>query len=480
MTASPNAPRLPPEKRAKLAAFFASLPGQSAARVFAALEHDRARGGAGLPHDALLEELRGEILAKGAKFPPRAKSAARLFFDPFEDLFVLRHGAEKRRGRIARDTLAKVWDLLCHDPACAEGQNAIAAVDRAIAQSGAVSETLIAALHGAAALGFSKLVGHADREPGFRQYLADRLGGPAALYDFGEIHLLLGVVGPLKALQKLFPKPAAGFTEETLYELRRLYAETRSLSADAAPYLLLALLGRMEAPWRALRAYYHLARARDEGLGAAAKEAMVVVDTLFEDLAALGRGIELEAGAEFEGEAAMVSLRHFSEFAEGLAQEARRAGDVDAVKRVDEARDDAAESLARFGERAQAALRRATPVRHAGGSSRLMALRPDIARPPSAPVLAAAAAAARFLAGGDELARRLARPAALDGVTAEAAMELRRYAGDLVVEIRAAEGEERIAARRLLDDILDLAGPLAPQNEIALLREKAHVAAISA
>jgi hypothetical protein len=473
-------PHLSETKRAKLSAFFGSLPGQTAARVFAALEHDRARGGKGLPHDDLIEELRVELLVKGAAFPPRAKSSRRLFFEPFEDLFVLRHGAVKRRGRIARDSLNKIWETLLEDPACAEAQRAVVSVDLAIAQAGKASDAAVAALHEAARLGFSKLVAHADREPGFRAGLAERLGADAALYDFGEVHLLLGVVGKLKELQRLFVKPVAGFTEEELFELRRLYKETRDASPDAAPYLLLALLGRMETPWRALRAYYHLARARDETLGPAERDAAVIVDTLFEDLEAHARGLERETESEFDGEAASISLRHFAEFAEGMAVEARRAGDAETIRRIDESRNLAAESLARFAELSQAAIRRMMPTRHAGGSSRLMALRPDYLRPPAPGAYGAARAAASFLAASGDLALKLGRPTAVEGMFEDAAKETRRYAGDLVSEIRAAEGEERLAARRLMDQVLDLAEAMMPEGDVELMRQKAHAAAVSA
>ena len=58
--------------------------------------------------------------------------------------------------------------------------------------------------------------------------------------------------------------------------------------------------------------------------------------------------------------------------------------------------------------------------------------------------------------------------------------ETRRYAGDLISEIRAAEGEERMAARRLMDQVLDLAETMLPQGDVELLRQKSHAAAVSA
>jgi len=57
---------------------------------------------------------------------------------------------------------------------------------------------------------------------------------------------------------------------------------------------------------------------------------------------------------------------------------------------------------------------------------------------------------------------------------------MQRYARDLVSEIRAAEGEERASARRMMEHALDIARPLLPEDEIALLRERANAAAVTA
>lgn len=201
---------------------------------------------------------------------------------------------------------------------------------------------------------------------------------------------------------------------------------------------------------------------------------------MFEDLEAHARGLDRETETEFDAEAASISLRHFAEFAEGMAVEARRAGDADTIRRIDASRNLAAESLARFAELAQAAVRRATPTRHAGGSSRLMALRPDYMKPPGQGTYFAARAAAFFLSGASDLALKLGRAAAVEGMFDHAAKEVRRYASDLISEIRAAEGEERMAARRLMDQVLDIAEVMIPANDLELLRQKAHAAAVSA
>ncbi|HBS36336.1 MAG TPA: hypothetical protein DEA50_14865, partial [Parvularcula sp.] len=65
------------------------------------------------------------------------------------------------------------------------------------------------------------------------------------------------------------------------------------------------------------------------------------------------------------------------------------------------------------------------------------------------------------------------RADAAAALVADVAAETRRYAGDLVSEIRAGEGADRIAARRRMEQTLALAGPLLPPAELALIRERA-------
>ena len=148
--------------------------------------------------------------------------------------------------------------------------------------------------------------------------------------------------------------------------------------------------------------------------------------------------------------------------------------------RVEAARDIVAGALDRFAEQSLTALRKAMPVRHAGGSSRLMALRPDFQRPLAPRLATAARQAALFLAKSEDAARSLKRPDAGRNVALDAIEEARRYAGDLVLEIRAAEGEDRLAARRLMEHVLDIAGPLLAAEEVGLLRERAQAAAMTA
>lgn len=478
--ADPDRSSLSPRKRARLVEFLSALPASATTRLFGALESDQARGGVGLPHGFLLEILRREIVGRDLQFPTRPNSAERIFFEPFEDFFVAFRAGRKRRARIARSSIAAIWSLLMSDPAAAGAARAASALEAAIRKNAPDSQVFKEALFAAVGEGIERLLAHADADAAFRADLIDRLGGADGFEDFREINLLFAAVPQLRLLQAAFPRPVLPLTEEELFEARRLYAIARNEAPDAAPYLLLALMGRMEAPWKALPLYYHLSQSRDGALGPAHDEAAIMLEALLDDVEGLARLLERDAEVEFEAADANLHLAHFVAFAEGLAGEAARAGDRAVLNRIEAARDVGAGALERFTEQSLAALRRAMPVRHAGGSSRLMALRPDFARPLPPRAANAARQAAAFLAGAAATAEQLRRPEAGAHVFADAIDEARRYAGDLVLEIRAAEGEDRLAARRLMEHTLDIAEPLLPADEIGLLRERAKAAAMTA
>lgn len=485
---SPAPPGIAPARWARLEAFLGAMTPAAAGKLFATLEHARLNGADdGLPTAAMLAALRAQLAAHKAQFPARPLTAQRIFFTPFEDFFVSGRRGRKRRARIARSSLAPLWRLLTEDAACLEARAAAVALDAAIARGAADLSALSDALYATAALGLSRLVAHAEQDAAFRADLGGRLAaggdaqaGAAALLDLAEINLILPAHRHFALARAAFPKPVPALTEENLYEARALYARVNAEANDAAPYLLLSIAARMEAPWRALRLVHHIAGAADETLTHAREDAEILAESLFEDLESHARQLERDADDDLYTEDATASLSHFAEAAGGLIGEASAAGDGVAVNRAEACRDIAAGALMRFCEQAHAAIRKTQPVRHAGGSSRLMGLRPDIDRPLDPGAEARAGAGAKFLAEAGNLAQRLGRADAAAALVADVAAETRRYAGDLVSEIRAGEGADRIAARRRMEQTLALAGPLLPPAELALIRERAAAAAVSA
>lgn len=472
-----------PRKWARLAAFLGELPPAAAARLFAALERAPADG---LPAPAMLASLRTRLVMDGAAFPARPKTAGRLFFTPFEDFFISGRRGRKRRARIDRASLGPIWTVLTADAACAKAAAAARDLDAAIARGEAQTSALEDALYGAAAEGLSILVSHAEDDAAFRADLSARLAGAsdkagaAALHDLAEIALLAPAARLLRDAQDAFPRPVSSLTEEDLFAVRELYKRACAGAPGAAGYLLSLIAARMDAPWRALRLCYFMMRADDDMLPYARADAALAADDLIADLEGLARGLERDADDDADLSEAPARFSHFAEFAGGIVAEAERANDGATANRAQACRDIAADAFARYAETALAALRRNHPVRHAGGSSRLMALRPDISRAVDRAAERAARRGAAFLASVQDLGDKLARPGAAAAIARDAVEETRRYADDLISEIRAAEGEERASARRRMESVLREAGPLLPEDEILLLKERASVAAVSA
>lgn len=325
-----------------------------------------------------------------------------------------------------------------------------------------------------------RVIAHAEANEAYRSDLAARLGGPGGYHDLVELHLMMSGADHLRRMQSAFKKPVSVLTEDDLYRVRSLYAAAYSEAPDAAPYVLLCLAGRMHAPWRALSIFYHLRDASDAEMPQAAADAVAIADVLFEDLESMARSLERDAGAPFDAAEASLKVQHFAEFADGMQEEASRCGDAVFVNRIEACRDVAAEALERFTELSVAAIRKAMPVRHAGGSSRLMALRPDIDRPVSPTLAREGREAANFVARIADTMTRLKRQWSAAELIDEATDYAKRYANDLVTEIRAAEGEERAAARRLMDHTIALISPLLPEPDVGLIRERANAAALSA
>ncbi|MCB2114452.1 MAG: hypothetical protein KDD85_13030 [Parvularculaceae bacterium] len=485
--ASPDADGVSPRRWTRLENFLSELPPAAAAKLFAAVES----GGetAGLPAAQVLKILRTRLVDAGAPFPERPANARRAFFAPFEDFLISGRKGRKRRARIDRASLGAIWALIGEDAACKEAANAADAYDAALARGDKSLAHLEDALFAGAAIGFARLIDHAEADAAFRSDLSRRLGaqsekcadktGAAALHDLAEINFLLPAIGHLKAVRGAFARGAARLTEEELYDARRIYSMCVKDAPQAAPYIPLAIAARMASFDEAFALYYHFARIEDEALPDAAADAAFIAEAAFDDLESMARALERAADEEPHFDGASALFDRFAALAGGVARAAARENDAAFANRIGASRDIAAGALARYCECALAGLRRFLPTRHAGGSSRLMALRPDIARSLDPRDEMAARAGAGFLVEAQRLGAALERRDAARFAD-DARSELRRYAGDLIAEIRAAEGEPRAAAARRMEAVLRVAAILLADDELALFRERANVALVSA
>lgn len=468
-------------KREQLTAFLGGLPTTTAVSLFAAIEADRAAGGDHLPHNELLTELRGRLLARGAVMPARRGDARRVFFTPFEDFFVGERQGRKRPGVIARSSLAPIWRLMMRETALTQAAFAAASLDDAIKAERDTGD-LERALFIAAEAGLGRVLDAARVEDAARAHICDRLGGEAAFADLQEMQRLLAGVEHFHRMQKILPPCASALSQDDLYALRSVFLSAHDHGPTLASFVLLAVKGRLEKPWRALGLYYHLSNSADDRLEAARDAAASLPEALFDDLETAARALERDgADAErFDAQAGRLRVGWFADYADGLAQQAEGAGDNVFINRIEACRDVAAEAFERFCELSLSALRAAMPVRQSGGSSFLMARRPDFASPPAPRLIEQAKEAALLIASATRYAERLGAAADVAAeIAADACEKMTAFANDLVSEIRAAEGAERKAAEHMLDQVLEIAAPLLDREVAGLIRDRAKAAAMA-
>ena len=175
-----------------------------------------------------------------------------------------------------------------------------------------------------------------------------------------------------------------------------------------------------------------------------------------------------------------VKLAHFLDYSEGLMRQSTRAGDNVFANRIEACREVVAEAHIRFCEQALTLIRSAMPVRHAGGASRLMSLRPDISIVPDTEITEEARAAAQLLVDAVSISSRLGEDDAVaDDLVAEARKQVESYLNDLVLEIRASEDERRDKAKEIFAAIVKVAEPLLNRDAVGLYRDRAAAAAVA-
>ena len=432
-----------------------------------------------LPHNDLIGDLRSALLERGAALPQRRRDAKRMFFTPVEDFFVGRHAGVKLRARIARTSLDPIWRLMMRERACAEAALAAASLDDAIYHGGDL-KGLRTALFTAAEAGIARLIAHTREDAAYRRTVVAQLGGEDAFADLQELSILLPGVSFLDALQKLVPSADGSLSEQQIMDVRGIFLSAYKESKHLGGYVLLALKGRLEQPWRTLKVYYHLARSADEALLAAKETVDWLPESLFEDLETMARTLEAAALEALDPHSVKIRIEYFADYADGLISQAMKTGDNVSTNRVEACRDVAGDALERYIEQALVALRAGLPLRQAGGSSRLAAQRPDYSKALPPALIDMSVAAAELIAAAPSMAERLTR----DGEFAAASFDdardqARAYGKDLVAEIRAAEGDTRAAARRALDTALKIAEPLLSRDQIDVLRDRAAAAALA-
>jgi hypothetical protein len=188
------------DKALLLSGYLGGLPDPIALRLAKAVEIDRLAGGKNLPHDDILAALRPQLRSAGRA--RRTATPLRYFCNPFEDLLVAERTV-KQKGRIARSSIAAVWEWLAGELIPDEHTKLITAIREAILKdSDSEIRDVCELLWSSASTAIQAALRNEKRRAA-----ALRAFGPDVVEDAAEMALMLSAGPEIVALQSKLPKP---------------------------------------------------------------------------------------------------------------------------------------------------------------------------------------------------------------------------------------------------------------------------------
>jgi hypothetical protein len=206
-------------------------------------------------------KLRAEFRKDGSTL--NRTSPSRYFFDPLEPLLVDGAPEHANWGRIARSSLAPIWEWISRDllPTMARDYNAqmknlIAADNQREAQKAAsVFQTKVAkSLEG--------ILGTPEGAAQARAKLAAYTASPAA---YGDLNKLMGALRAREALAKFddaLPERIAEFDDASVRKIAALLGSFHKKNAPALAFALALVAKRLKTPWQLFRLATKSARGK--------------------------------------------------------------------------------------------------------------------------------------------------------------------------------------------------------------------------
>jgi hypothetical protein len=421
------------QKAKQLKALLGSLPVPVAARLAKAVEVDRLSGGTALPHELILEAVRPSLRRTQAS--DRTPTPLRLFCRPFEDLLTLEPRKEKTKGRIARSSIAPVWNWLSQKLAsdatsefalgvktAAIGPNSSLAVDRAKAFWGVASEALSAAL---------------DSEKN-RKAARAILGDDLIVADACEMSLLLSIGSDIVDVQAMLPLHTPSLTEDVIWKLREIYDRVVLSVPDAASYIAVVAMNRLDRPWEALKLPLHVSRQTQDTLISNTDMGMVG-EILFADIEMHGTYIRTAQPKTFDADALIGHVAGFTTLSSGIVKGIDMRRDGKWGQRLLKDRATVGGIMDGFMERAAKEVQSALPTIKSGsyaGGPRV----PDLSHAPDAEKSDRAMNYLRLVSGCRAFAAAGSFGASNKNAIDDIQAALKRYNEDLLKELRTADG----------------------------------------
>ncbi|HEY1961918.1 MAG TPA: hypothetical protein VGG69_05840 [Rhizomicrobium sp.] len=462
------------EKTELLRSFLGSLPVSIATRVARAVEVDKLNNGRVLPHELILESLR-PTLRTSADHATRTPTPLRVFCRPFEDLLTNEARTQKQKGRILRSSITPVWNWLAQE-LIPDVLNAYAiSVKTAILgyRADEMRDRTAEFWKAAAAAIRTKLATDAGCKAA-----RVALNGDAAVEDAREIALMLSAAPDICELQDRLPQQIPSLTEDAIHAFRSVYDRLAETAPDAAPYLPLVVMNRLEKPWEALRLPLSISGKTQETM-IANTDMGLVGEILFAAIETHCSAIRAAKPQQFNADALLASVARFTTLSSGVVKEVELRRDGVWGQRLIKDRAAVAEVMDGFMERAPKEVLTALPMQNMGSNGPKT---PDFSHPADAEKCDRAISYARLLAGCRPFASAASFAASLKRADDEIGMTLRSYNEEVVRELHGASDEKRLNAEQFAAVATELTALLfsAEEGEFLRRRGRAIIAPVAA
>jgi len=206
-------------------------------------------------------KLRAEFRKDGSTL--NRTSPSRYFFAPVDPLLVDGAPEHLNSGRIARSSLAPIWEWISRDllPTMARDYNTqmkdLIALDkqREAQQAASIFQTKVAkSLEG--------VLGSAEGAAQVRGKLAAYTASPAAYGDVSKVMVALRAREALAKFEDALPHKISKFDDASVNKITALLDAFRKKNAPAVPFALALVTTRLKSPWQLIRLATKAARSK--------------------------------------------------------------------------------------------------------------------------------------------------------------------------------------------------------------------------
>lgn len=270
--------------------FLRELTPQARARLLVEIERLQLCGDDTAGFDLVLAELRADLRERGVT-QTRIGGPSRYFFQPLEPVLVDRAPERTSGGEISRGSLATIWDWISKDQLPTMTREYVKAAKDGIAVNDLKEvQRLAAAFQSKVAKYLENALSSPDGEERTCSALMRFTSSRATFRDLTKVLFFLRARDALAKFSAALPPQIEAFEGKHLAKMKESLDALRVADAEAIPFAVAMVRGRLKTPWQLIRLATKTAKSKDVSDLAAVPYAVaiaLVIDHLDDQCAAL-------------------------------------------------------------------------------------------------------------------------------------------------------------------------------------------------